>query len=61
MYLFSEANYIAVFHLSFPDDRKKIYSICGDDIVLKNPPQYCWRWIDIGHHTVTTYGAVPIL
>lgn len=56
-FVFSEADYISAFHLTYPDDRRFVSGILDSD--LNEPlPEYHSRYHSISKHT--TYNLLPV-
>jgi hypothetical protein len=56
-FVFSEADYISAFHLTYPDDRRFVAGILNAD--LSEPlPEYHSRYHSIAKHT--TYNLLPV-
>lgn len=60
-FVYTEANYMAVFQLTISDDRKRIRDMTGRDEVFTTLPPREWFWYDVGLDRLRRFAPVSIV
>lgn len=59
-FVFTEADYLSVFHLNAKEDRKKVGEFMPEDIDLgQNPPQFHSHWYDVKRDNIFLMKPAP--
>lgn len=58
-FLFSESDYICEMQLGLLKDRKRMYDMTEQAIMLDKLPEHYWVWYDINADSIRSFGPVP--